>query len=232
MLTCHPNQPYAHDMLCFQSSAESPSSQFQSRRGALGTLGAGALALIGSSLPASALFSRKPRTPRVLVNGGGGGGAVDFSDLPADWVALQGSNLKAYAGYLASIKFQRLTVKQVLVAHAKQRGSVWNSLPPRTLWRQMVPTLMVIDRVSLELEQPVKEIISAYRSPAYNARCPGARSGSWHQANVAVDVKFPVHASTVAQTARTLRSRGMFRGGVGRYSGFTHVDTRGQNVDW
>lgn len=219
-------------MLCFQSSAESPSSQFQSRRGALGTLGAGALALIGSSLPASALFSRKPRTPRVLVNGGGGGGAVDFSDLPADWVALQGSNLKAYAGYLASIKFQRLTVKQVLVAHAKQRGSVWNSLPPRTLWRQMVPTLMVIDRVSLELEQPVKEIISAYRSPAYNARCPGARSGSWHQANVAVDVKFPVHASTVAQTARTLRSRGMFRGGVGRYSGFTHVDTRGQNVDW
>jgi hypothetical protein len=219
-------------MLCFQSSAESPSSQFQSRRGALGTLGAGALALIGSSLPASALFSRKPRTPRVLVNGGGGGGAVDFSDLPADWVARQGSNLKAYAGYLASIKFQRLTVKQVLEAHAKQRGSVWNSLPPRTLWRQMVPTLMVIDRVSLELEQPVKEIVSAYRSPAYNARCPGARSGSWHQANVAVDVKFPVHASTVAQTARTLRSRGMFRGGVGRYSAFTHVDTRGQNVDW
>jgi hypothetical protein len=219
-------------MLCFQSSAESPSSQFQSRRGALGTLGAGALALIGSSLPASALFSRKPRTPRVLVNGGGAGGAVDFSDLPADWVARQGSNLKAYAGYLASIKFQRLTVKQVLEAHAKQRGSVWNSLPPRTLWRQMVPTLMVIDRVSLELEQPVKEIVSAYRSPAYNARCPGARSGSWHQANVAVDVKFPVHASTVAQTARTLRSRGMFRGGVGRYSAFTHVDTRGQNVDW
>jgi hypothetical protein len=190
------------------------------------------LALIGSSLPASALFSRKPKTPRVLVNGGGGGGAVDFSDLPAEWVALQGSNLKAYAGYLASLKFQRLSVKQVLEAHAKQRGSVWNSLPPRTLWRQMVPTLMVIDRVSLELEQPVKEIVSAYRSPAYNARCPGARSGSWHQANVAVDVKFPAHASTVAQTARTLRSRGLFRGGVGRYSGFTHVDTRGQNVDW
>lgn len=220
-------------MLCFQSSGESPSSRFQSRRGALGTLGVGALALIGSTQPASALFFRKPKTPRVLVNGGGGGGeAVDFSDLPADWVAQQGSNLKAYASYLASIKFRRLTVKQVLEAHAKQRGSVWNSLPPRTLWRQVVPTLMVIDRVSQELEQPVTEIVSAYRSPAYNARCPGARSGSWHQANVAVDVKFPVRASTVAQTARTLRSRGLFRGGVGRYSGFTHVDTRGQNVDW
>lgn len=218
-------------MLCFQFSGESDSSQIRSRRGALGTLGLGALALIGGSLPASALFSRKASTPRVIVNGGGAG-AVDLSGLPADWVARQGSNLKAYAGYLASLKFQRLTVRQVIESHAKQRGSVWNTLPPRSLWRQMVPTLKVIDRLSLEMEQPVKEIVSAYRCPAYNARCPGARSGSWHQANVAVDVKFPVHASTVAQTARTLRSRGLFRGGVGRYSGFTHVDTRGQNVDW
>jgi uncharacterized protein YcbK (DUF882 family) len=125
-----------------------------------------------------------------------------------------------------------LTVHQVIEAHAKQRGTVWNTLPPRALWRQMVPTLRVIDRLCQEMEQPVTEIVSAYRCPAYNARCAGARSGSWHQANVAVDVKFAVAASTVAQTARTLRSRGLFRGGVGRYSGFTHVDTRGQNVDW
>ncbi len=157
---------------------------------------------------------------------------ADFSGLPAEWVARQGADLKVYAGYLGSLKLQRLTVRQVIEAHAKKRGSVWNSLPPRSLWRQMVPTLKVIDRLSLELEQPVKEIVSAYRCPAYNARCAGARSGSWHQANVAVDVQFPAHASTVSQTARSLRSRGLFRGGVGRYAGFTHVDTRGQNVDW
>ena len=204
----------------------------QSRRGALGTLGAGALSLIGGTLPASALFTRKPGTPRVVVNGGGAAVIGDLSDLPAEWVASQGSNLKAYAAYLGSLKLQRLTVRQVIEAHAKQRGTVWNTLPPRSLWRQMVPTLRVIDRLSMELGQPVKEIVSAYRCPAYNARCAGARSGSWHQANVAVDVQFPVAASTVAQTARTLRSRGLFRGGVGRYSGFTHVDTRGQNVDW
>ena len=23
-----------------------------------------------------------------------------------------------------------------------------------------------------------------------------------------------------------------FKGGVGRYSGFTHIDTRGRNADW
>lgn len=219
-------------MLPLSISGESGPLSSQSRRGALGTLGFGALALIGSSLPASAFFGRKPGTPRVLVNGGGRTAAVDLSGLPAEWVARQGVNLKDYAAYLASIRLQRLTVRQVIEAHAKQRGSVWNSLPPRTLWRQMVPTLRVIDRICLELEQPVKEIVSAYRCPSYNARCAGARSGSWHQANVAVDVKFPVHASTVAQTARTLRSRGLFKGGVGRYSAFTHVDTRGQNVDW
>lgn len=219
-------------MLPLSISGESGPLSSQSRRGALGTLGLGALALLGSSLPASAFFGRKPGTPRVLVNGGTRTGAVDLSGLPAEWVARQGRNLNDYAAYLGSIRLQRLTVRQVIEAHAKQRGSVWNSLPPRTLWRQMVPTLRVIDRICLELEQPVKEIVSAYRCPAYNARCAGARSGSWHQANVAVDVKFPVHASTVAQTARTLRSRGLFKGGVGRYSAFTHVDTRGQNVDW
>lgn len=219
-------------MLSSRITGETGHLSFQSRRGALGTLGAGALALIGSSLPASAFFSRKPSTPRVIVNGGGSAAGGDLSGLPAEWVARQGSNLKAYAGYLGSLKLQRLTVRQVIEAHAKQRGTVWNTLPPRALWRQMVPTLRVIDRLCQEMEQPVTEIVSAYRCPAYNARCAGARSGSWHQANVAVDVKFPVAASTVAQTARTLRSRGLFRGGVGRYSGFTHVDTRGQNVDW
>jgi len=144
----------------------------------------------------------------------------------------QGGELKAYADFIASLRLQRLTPRQVIEAHAKQRGPVWNSLPPRNYWRQMAPTLRVIDRVAIQLGQPVKEIISAYRAPSYNARCPGAKSGSYHQANVAVDVQFPVAPSLVAQTARTLRSSGLFRGGVGRYSTFTHIDTRGQNVDW
>lgn len=230
MLNRLPIQPYAHDMLSSLITGESGHFPSQSRRGALGTLGFGVLALIGSSTPASAFFSRKSSTPRVVVNGGGA--VADLSGLPAEWVARQGSNLRDYTAYLGSLKLQRLSVRQVIEAHAKQRGTVWNNLPPRNLWRQMVPTLRVIDRLSQELGQPVEEIISAYRCPAYNARCAGARSGSWHQANVAVDVKFPANASTVAQTARTLRSRGLFRGGVGRYSGFTHVDTRGQNVDW
>ncbi len=201
----------------------------QTRRGALGTLGFAAFAFLGTNTQASAFFSRK--TPKVLVNSSSSG-TPDLRDLPAEWVARQGGNLKDYAAYLSSLRLQRLTPKQVIEAHAKRHGTVWNMLPPRSLWRQMAPTLRVIDRVAMELNQPVGEIISAYRSPAYNATCRGASRGSWHQANAAVDVKFGARPSTVANTARSLRSRGFFRGGIGRYGSFTHIDTRGQNVDW
>ena len=199
----------------------------QSRRGVLGTLGLGAFALLATNTQASAFFSRK--TPKVIVNSSS---SPELGELPAVWSARQGGNLKDYAAFLASLRLQRLTPKQVIEAHAKRHGSVWNSLPPRAMWRQMAPTLKVIDRVAQELGQPVGEIVSAYRSPAYNATCRGASRGSWHQANVAIDVKFGARPSTVAQAARSLRTRGVFKGGVGRYSGFTHIDTRGRNADW
>ena len=88
------------------------------------------------------------------------------------------------------------------------------------------------DRIAREMNVNQVEVISAYRAPAYNARCPGAKSGSWHQANVAADVKFPVRASLVTATARELRNLGLFRGGVGGYWDFTHIDARGNNIDW
>lgn len=214
-------------MLIDPSRGESAHAPLQSRRGALGTLGAGALALLGSTGSASAFFSRKPKITIVTATP-----PLDFSDLPQEWVTRQGSELKAYSDFLASLRLQRLTPHQVIAAHAKKRGSVWNALPPRAYWRQMAPTLRVIDRLSIQLGHPVKEIVSAYRAPSYNARCPGAKSGSYHQVNVAIDVQFPVAPSVVAQTARAMRSKGVFRGGVGRYPTFTHVDTRGQNADW
>ena len=47
-----------------------------------------------------------------------------------------------------------------------------------------------------------------------------------------MDVKFPVRASLVTSTARNLRTRGLFKGGVGGYWDFTHIDSRGENMDW
>lgn len=190
------------------------------RRKALGVFGTGALATLASTTPASAFLF------------GGGKKDVDLSGLPQTWVNMQGRNLEEYADYLAGLKLKYVTPRQVIQAHAKRRGSCWNMIPPKSLWKNMKPTLKAVDRVAAELNQPVREVLSAYRSPQYNARCSGAKRRSWHMSNVAIDVKFHARPSTVAHVARHLRSRGKFSGGVGRYYSFTHIDTRGQNVDW
>ena len=203
-------------------------------------MGLAGVALLATSTPASAFLFQKKNggTPKVVVANGttvkGGGVKTDIciSSLPQEWVQRHGNVILDYDRYLASLKLQRLSAHQVVEAHAKCRGEVWNTLPPKQWWNRMGYTLRVVDRLAVELDMPVKEILSAYRSPAYNSRCPGAKSGSWHQANVAVDVKFPVRASTVTAAARNLRDRGLFKGGVGSYPTFTHIDTRGTNVNW
>ncbi|MGB6221865.1 D-Ala-D-Ala carboxypeptidase family metallohydrolase [Haloferula sp.] len=209
-------------MLENQACPSSPEVFSSNRRSALGVIGASSLALLGSATPASAFFFRKPAAETSL----------NVSKLPAAWVQRQGRNLAEYSQFIGKLRLRYVSTQQIIEAHAKHRGHVWNSLPPKSLWRNMAPTLKVLDRLAAELNQPVTEIISAYRSPAYNARCSGAKRGSWHQANVALDVKFPVRASVVSSEVRSLRSRGLFKGGVGRYYAFTHIDTRGQSVDW
>lgn len=100
------------------------------------------------------------------------------------------------------------------------------------MWKSMAGTLKATDRIASALGQPVREVTSAYRSPGYNRRCPGAKRNSWHMQNFALDLKFNASPWQVAKAARYVRSKGYFKGGIGRYSSFTHVDTRGQNIDW
>lgn len=194
-----------------------------SRRGALATFGLAGLALAASTSPAKAFFIKKSTESAS---------GATLADLPPEWVAHQSYLLPDYYRYLSLIKLTRITPTQVILAHAKEHGGVWNGIPPKAMWPRIVPTLRAVDRVAAELNLPVKEIISAYRAPAYNALCPGAKSGSWHQANFAVDVTFPTNASTVTAVTRNLRDRGLFKGGVGSYPTFTHVDTRGVNINW
>jgi hypothetical protein len=37
---------------------------------------------------------------------------------------------------------------------------------------------------------------------------------------------------TLRRILREMRDEGLFRGGIGRYPTFTHVDVRGKNADW
>jgi hypothetical protein len=207
------------------------------RRSVISSLGLAGLGLLASSATSHAFLSQKKSSsgPKVLVPTQAQGAPrerIDLTDLPADWTRAQGALLPDYTRYLWSLRLKTITPKQVITAHAKCKGSTWNSLPPKQWWTRMGFTLRVADRIAQEMNVDEIEIISAYRAPAYNARCAGARTGSWHQANVAVDVKFPMRASQVASTARNLRDRGLFKGGVGGYWNFTHIDTRGENQNW
>ncbi len=209
------------------------SPAFVNRRGVISTLGLATTALFAGSMNASAawLGSDIP-VVKVKTTGNTTNPSQKIGGFDEEWVRLEGSNLTTYAAYINSLKLKNICAQDVIAAHAKQRGQVWNRIPPRQWWKRMGYTLRVVDRVSSAMNVPVEEIVSAYRCPHYNARCKGAKQQSWHQANVAIDVKFDVPAREVTTAARSLRDRGLFKGGIGGYSNFTHIDTRGENVNW
>jgi hypothetical protein len=111
------------------------------RRKALTILSTVGASVVAGSSPASAFFFRRPASP-----------VVHFDELPQQWVDLQGKNLNNYIDYIANLNLQQITVHQVVSAHAKERGAVWNSLPPQSLWRYIGTTLKVVDRIAREIE--------------------------------------------------------------------------------
>jgi len=161
-----------------------------------------------------------------------GSSNLDTDNLPKEWVRQNEEVLFRYARHLSSLRLKNLTVQNVIAAHAKVRGSCWNQLPPESLWAEMDPTLKAADQLSQALGVGLDQVVSAYRSPAYNSRCPGAKSRSYHMRNQALDLIFKTKPSRVARVAREMRNNGAFSGGVGSYSNFTHIDTRGYSVDW
>lgn len=152
--------------------------------------------------------------------------------IPHAWIQAKGSDVLRYARYIQSLNLRNITPRMVLAPHFKTRGRTQNSLPPKAYWKKMSPTLKMIDKMVTRIGAPLREITSAYRSPRYN-RAVGGKSKSYHMQNMATDIQFrgisPYH---VAYVAKQMRTQGYFKGGIGRYSGFVHVDTRGTNVDW
>lgn len=69
---------------------------------------------------------------------------------------------------------------------------------------------------------------SGYRDPAYNASIPGASKNSQHVKGKAADIV--CRNGSPLEVAMTAEAMGM--GGIGLYSGFTHIDTRDGKSRW
>ena len=107
-----------------------------------------------------------------------------------------------------------------------------NTYPPRELWPNMAATARVIDTLRSDIARPVS-ITSAYRSTAYNDSLPGAATYSQHLRFCAVDIQARgLSTWQVFKRLRDMRNAGFFRGGMGLYRTFVHIDTRGHNATW
>ncbi|TLD70864.1 hypothetical protein FEM03_11195 [Phragmitibacter flavus] len=138
----------------------------------------------------------------------------------------------AYQSFLYSLNLCHIKPIELLRPHFKTLGNVNNHLPPRELWKNIAPTLRVADALREKLNAPLISINSAFRSTAYNSACPGAAPQSYHTRNMALDLVYACSPEKVFAAAQALRSQGLFKGGIGVYSSFTHIDTRGRNAEW
>lgn len=203
-----------------------PSTLVLARRSALGLIFLTGTGLLLGSKSADAMWS----VADVLRSMQGEGPVR--TDVPPAIRGLVGGQAQPYTAFLKRLNLRNISIQAIIDSHAKARGKIHNTLPPRHMWGNIRNTLLALDKVASRLRAPVKDVVSVYRSPAYNASCPGARSHSYHMRNNAIDFRFAASPRQVAAVARQLRAEGVFKGGVGRYSGFVHIDTRGTNADW
>lgn len=92
----------------------------------------------------------------------------------------------------------------------------------------MLAVVMVADEARHRLGKPLR-INSAYRSPKYNRAIKGSVA-SQHLKAAALDLSGS--PSTLHGILTKMRKEGIFKGGIGKYKTFTHVDVRGRNADW
>lgn len=146
---------------------------------------------------------------------------------------------KEYAAFIGRLGLRHFTGAEVAAYAARTRGTVRNSLPPRALWPNIIKTLIVADELRHQYGKPVS-VTSAYRSPAYN-RAVGGEPASFHMQNLALDLSVPepkkfraIAASMRGKSFKLPGNGGSFvwKGGIGLYSTFVHIDARGYDANW
>jgi lysozyme len=159
------------------------------------------------------------------------------AQLMAATPGVSGDYDSDFASYIQSLGLKNFKPYEFLVMghqHANPQSPAYglNKKPPQTLWPKIGPTARILDRARELLGAPIVTL-SVYRSPAYNVKIGGAKN-SEHMKFTAIDFMVKANSGPAewAGVLRQMRQSGLFKGGIGVYPSFVHVDTRGVNRDW
>ena len=103
-----------------------------------------------------------------------------------------------------------------------------NTFPPKTKWKNIIPTLRIVDQLRADIGLPIR-ITSSYRSNAYNKNCGGVVK-SQHREFKALDIQCDgAKPSYIYSKLLKMRKEG-HKISLGKYSTFIHLDTRSGKV--
>jgi lysozyme len=156
-------------------------------------------------------------------------GELTYETLEPVKKAIPLTSKEKFQRELDKRKIKYFNVDEVFFRGASDKKLKLNTEPPEKLWDNMWRTIEVADKARHKHGKPIK-IASAYRSPKYNKAIGGATKSQHVQFN-ALDLKTSA-PKTLHKILLDMRNKGEFKGGLGLYKTFVHIDTRGNNADW
>ena len=137
-----------------------------------------------------------------------------------------------YYQFIKALRLRHFSPEEITSYSLRKRSGVQNSPPPESLWENIVVPLWCLDCLRESLGRPIT-IVSTFRSVRYNATLNGAVSNSQHLRNCAIDFKVKgMRPATAFDRLRVMRDAKIFRGGLGLYPTFVHIDNRGRCATW
>ncbi|SNY93445.1 Peptidase M15 [Cohaesibacter sp. ES.047] len=144
--------------------------------------------------------------------------------------------MMSFEQFFAGFGFSYFTASEAFFkgdAHVNPQhpGFGLNTDPPPELWWNIIKTVEQLEWLRRDIGEPIR-IVSAYRSPAYNAVISKA-AASQHMEFTALDFTAATRSPKYCyDRLMWRRDRGAFSGGIGLYDTFVHIDTRGVDADW
>jgi len=136
---------------------------------------------------------------------------------------------QAFQRHLDKWGVKHFTAREFFYRGASDAKLQLNTDPPVELWRSMETTAKVLEEARKRLGAPIR-LTSIFRSEAYNRRIGGVKNSSHCRFNAADCVT--EHPAKLYLLLMDMRREGMFKGGLGLYRSFVHLDTRGHNATW